>query len=135
MREQETARRRHPHKALTAKEVQAIREPGRHADGGGLYLLVAPGGSKSWMLRTVVMGTRRDIGLGSLTLVSLAEAREEARRLRKIARDDGDPLAERRRQVVPTFEAAATDVHKAHSESYRESERPDSLNQATAACS
>ena len=92
MRDKETARRRHPHKALTAKEAQAMREPGRHADGGGLYLLVAPGGSKSWMLRTVVMGTRRDIGLGSLTLVSLAEAREEARRLRKIARDDGDPL-------------------------------------------
>lgn len=119
MREQETARRRHPHKALTAKEVQAIRKPGRHADGGGLYLLVAPGGSKSWMLRTVVMGTRRDIGLGSLTLVSLAEAREEARRLRKIARDDGDPLAERRRRVVPTFEAAAKDVHKAHSAAFK----------------
>lgn len=119
MRDKGTARRRHPHKALTAKEVQAIREPGRHADGGGLYLLVALGGSKSWMLRTVVMGTRRDIGLGSLTLVSLAEAREEARRLRKIARDDGDPLAERRRRVVPTFEVAATDVHKAHSAGFK----------------
>lgn len=119
MREQEIARRRHPHKALTAKEVQAIREPGRHADGGGLYLLVAPGGSKSWMLRTVVMGTRRDIGLGSLTLVSLAEAREEARRLRKIARDDGDPLAERRRRKVPTFESAAKDVHASHGAAFK----------------
>jgi len=119
MREQEPARRRHPHKVLTAREVQSIREPGRHADGGGLYLLVAPSGSKSWMLRTVVMGTRRDIGLGGIDLVSLGEARDEARRLRKIARDDGDPLAERRRREVPTFTVAAGKVHSAHAASFK----------------
>lgn len=119
MREQEPARRRHPHKALSAREVQSLRTPGRFADGGGLYLLVAPGGSKSWVLRTVVQGTRRDIGLGSVTLVSLAEAREEARRLRKIARGNGDPLAERRRRVVPTFEDAATQVHAARAAAFK----------------
>ncbi len=119
MREQKPARRRHPHNALTTREVQALNIPGRFADGGGLYLLVAPGGSKSWMLRTVVMGTRRDIGLGSVALVSLAEAREEARRLRKIARDDGDPLAERRRRLVLSFEDAAKKVHAAHSASFK----------------
>ena len=107
MREQESSRQRHPHKALTPRAVQALNTPGRFADGGGLYLLVSPSGSKSWMLRTLVMGTRRDIGLGGVTLVSLAEAREEARRLRKIARDGGDPLAERRRRAVPTFGDAA----------------------------
>ncbi len=119
MREQTPTRRRHPHKALTTREVQALNTPGRFADGGGLYLLVAPSGSKSWMLRTVVMGTRRDIGLGSVALVSLAEAREEARRLRKIARDDGDPLAERRRRSVPSFEDAAKQVHAAHAASFK----------------
>lgn len=119
MREPKPERRRHPHKILTAREVQSIREPGRHADGGGLYLLVAPSGSKSWMLRTVVMGTRRDIGLGGVDLVTLGEAREEARRLRKIARDDGDPLAERRRREVPTFEVAAGKVHAAHAASFK----------------
>ena len=119
MREPSPERRRHPHKALTTREVQALNTSGRFADGGGLYLLVAPGGSKSWMLRTVVMGTRRDIGLGSVTLVTLAEARDEARRLRKIARDDGDPLAERRRRIVPTFEVAAKDVHTAHAAAFK----------------
>ncbi len=119
MREQEQARRRHPYKELTAREVQARHTPGRLADGGGLYLLVGPGGSKSWMLRTVVMGTRRDIGVGGVTLVSLADAREEARRLRKIARDGGDPLAERRRRSVPAFEDAAKKVHAAHSASFK----------------
>jgi integrase len=119
MREHTPARRRHPHKALTSREVQALNTPGRFADGGGLYLLVAPSGSKSWMLRTVVMGTRRDIGLGGVDLVPLAEAREEARRLRKIARDDGDPLAERRRRMVPSFEDAAKQVHAAHAASFK----------------
>ena len=112
---------RHPHKALAARTVSTTSEPGRYADGGGLYLLVAPGGSKSWMLRTVVKGRRCDLGLGSVELVSLADAREDARRLRRIARAGGDPLAERRqeRRAVPTFEAAATDVHAAHAASFK----------------
>jgi Arm DNA-binding domain len=119
MRELESARRRHPHKALTTRGVQALHTPGRYADGGGLYLLVGPGGSKSWVLRTVVMGTRRDIGLGGVTLVSLADAREDARRLRRTARNQGDPLAERRRRTVPTFEDAAKKVHAAHAASFK----------------
>ena len=62
------------------------------------------------------MGKRRDIGLGGLSLVSLAEAREEATRLRKIARQQGDPLEEQRKEqrVVPTFAQAAREVHKTH---------------------
>ena len=112
---------RHPHKALTARTVSTTTEPGRYADGGGLYLLVAPGGSKSWMLRTVVKGRRCDIGLGGVELVSLADAREEARRLRRIARLGGDPLVERRqeRRAVPTFEDAAKSVHTAHAASFK----------------
>ena len=112
---------RHPHKALTARTVSTTTEPGRYADGGGLYLLVAPGGSKSWMLRTVVKGRRCDIGLGSVELVSLADGREEARRLRRIARAGGDPLAERRqeRRPVPSFDGAAKAVHTAHAASFK----------------
>ena len=95
--------------------------PGRYADGNGLYLVVEPSSSKHWILRTIVRNKRMDIGLGSLRLVSLAEAREEAVRLRKIARAGGDPLVERRaaRQVTPTFEAAACAVHAAHEASWR----------------
>jgi hypothetical protein len=44
-------------------------------------------------LRTVILGKRSDIGLGGVSLVRLAEAREEASRLREIARAAGDPLA------------------------------------------
>ncbi len=116
--------RRHPHKALSARAVQTARTTGRTrriADGGGLYLLVTAGGAKSWVLRTVVRGKRCDIGLGGASLVSLAEAREDAARLRKIARAGGDPLGERRRQQrqVPTFEEAATQVHASHAASFK----------------
>src|SRR5207247_2231129 len=71
--------------------------------------------------RTVIHGKRCDVGVGGLALVSLAQAREEAARLRRIARAGGDPLTERRkeRQVVPTFEAAARQVHEAQSKSFR----------------
>jgi integrase len=124
MREQVHPPKRHPQRALTTKAVQAAKGSGRVrriADGGGLYLVVAPGGSKSWVLRTVVKGKRCDIGLGSVALVTLAEAREDAQRLRKIARAGGDPLAERRQQrrEVPTFETAAKQVHASHSAAFK----------------
>lgn len=66
-----------------------------HADGGGRYLQVDQNGTRRWVLRTVVRGRRRDIGIGSFSYTTLAEARETARRLRKIARDGGYPIAER----------------------------------------
>ena len=102
---------RHPDQVLSTKKVQELKNPGRYGDGGGLYLEVGPNGSKSWILRTVVMGTRRDLGLGSTSLVSLPEARKEASRLRKIARAGGDPLSERKHSKVPSFEQAARQVH------------------------
>lgn len=116
--------RRHPQKALNARSVLSLAGTGRTkrvADGGGLYVLVAPGGSKTWVLRTVVQGKRTDIGLGSVTMVTLADAREEAQRLRKIARSGGDPLAERRheRRTVPTFEEATKSVHASLSAGFK----------------
>ncbi len=51
---------------LTARFAATVTEPGRHGDGNGngLYLMVKPGGSKSWVLRTFVRGRQCDIGLG-----------------------------------------------------------------------
>ena len=100
---------RHPDKALNAAKVKALSEPGRHADGNGLYLVVDPSGAKRWVLRTMVQGRRRDIGLGGLQVVSLAEARDLAVEYRKIARAGGDPVAERdqAKRVVPSFKEAA----------------------------
>jgi integrase len=113
--------RKHPDKALSVVGIRALKKPGRYADGNGLYLKVAPSGAKRWELRTVVKGKRCDIGLGGLKVVTLAEAREEARRYRAMARNDEDPLAEKRRarRVVPTFRQAAETVHKAHAKAWK----------------
>ena len=88
--------------------------PGMHADGNGLYLDVQPSGSRSWILRTLVRRKRRDIGLGGLSTTSLAEAREEAAKLRARARKGEDILEKRRmeKRNVPTFEEAARTVHQ-----------------------
>ena len=50
---------------LTAAKVKAIKKPGMHGDGNGLYLRVTGSGSRSWMQRIVIHGRRRDMGLGS----------------------------------------------------------------------
>jgi integrase len=112
-------RGRHPHQELTAAAVKT-RSPGRYADGNGLYLVVDPSGARRWMLRIIVRGRRRDMGLGGTQLVSLAQARETARDYRKIARSGGDPLAHRQSQAaIPTFAEAATRVHQSHEASWR----------------
>ena len=103
-------RGRHPDKALSAAFVRAA-PPGRHADGNGLFLYVKPEGTRSWIQRLVIRGRRRELGLGAVALVSLAEARELALANRKVARSGGDPLADKRRvQGVPTFAEAARSV-------------------------
>jgi integrase len=98
---------------LTTKAVERSK-PGRHADGQGLYLLVSGTAAKSWVLRVQVHGRRRDIGLGSIAELTLAEARDKARELRRIAKSGGDPIAARDREKahVPTFEVAADVCHK-----------------------
>jgi len=88
-------------------------KPGRHGDGAGLFLLVKESGAKSWLLRVQVAGQRRDIGLGSVSDLTLQEAREKAALLRKVARAGGDPIAERDKdkKQAPTFKVAATACH------------------------
>ena len=71
---------------------------------------MTPTGAKQWVARLTIHGRQTDLGLGGLSYVTLAEAREEAARLRKVARQGGDPRVERRREVL-TFEAAARRVH------------------------
>ena len=79
--------------------------------GNGLYLLVEPTGARRWIQRLVVHGRRRELGLGGFPLVSLKEANEKAFTNRKLAREGGDPLADRHRHAnVPTFAEATERV-------------------------
>ena len=63
---------------LTAKKVQGKLKAGMHNDGFGLYLRVSSTGGKSWLLRCRVNGVTRDTGLGGISWISLAGARERA---------------------------------------------------------
>lgn len=99
---------------LTVKQVKAAK-PGRHVDGQGLLLHVRASGSRAWVLRLQVDGQRRDIGLGSDADLTLAEAREKAAHLRKLARQGKDPIAERdKHKALPLTFAQAVDL--AHAE-------------------
>lgn len=126
---------------LTVKQVHNAK-PGRHSDGKGLYLLAKPTGGKSWVLRVMHKGIRRDFGLGSVAAESiatdlplhrrssltLAEAREKARIGRELAKAGINPSLEWRQvepASAPTFEEAATEYHGAVSKSWRDGKHGD----------
>ena len=54
---------------LTATKVNVLKDPGRNGDGGGLYLVIRPSGTKAWVQRIVIDGRRRDIGIGAFPIV------------------------------------------------------------------
>lgn len=81
---------------LSAVAVRALA-PGKHSDGGGLWLHKREDGGGQWVLRVTVHGRRREMGLGSTSDVALRDARESASRWRAVARDGRDPIKERER--------------------------------------
>ena len=94
--------------ALTPLEVKNAK-PGRHADGGGLHLLVKESGARSWVYRFMLKGKARDVGLGAASgpeTVSLATARDKAAALRLQVKAGVDPLAERHREAAEALASA-----------------------------
>jgi integrase len=81
---------------LSARSVATISKPGRHSDGGGLYLQVSPAGAKSWLFMFRRDGKLKEMGLGGVTAVSLAEAREKAAEARKHIQAGRNPIDARR---------------------------------------
>jgi integrase len=99
--------------------VRRANKAGLYADGGGLALRVAPGGSKSWVLRFMLKGTERTMGLGPYPTVTLAEARAKAADARKLLAERRDPIDARRAQraatrPVVTFREATAEYIAAH---------------------
>lgn len=101
---------------LTALKVRSLSELERYADGDGLFLDVTGKASSRWVLRVQSNRRQRQIGLGSLENVSLADARDSAFVMSKKIAQGIDPVAERKqeRQTVPTFRDAAKLVHEEH---------------------
>jgi integrase len=93
---------------LSARGAATLTAPGRHSDGGGLYLNVTETGARSWLFMWKVAGRRREMGLGSARDVPLARARELAAECRATVAAGRDPLrvrAEARtaERAIPTF--------------------------------
>lgn len=109
---------------LTANEVKAnLSKPGAYQDGDGLFLKVDRRGGASWNLRVQHAGKRRDIGLGSAGLVTLANARAKAAEARRAIREEGrDIVAERREAKAAgvTFKEAALALHEANKHQWAE---------------
>lgn len=87
-------------KPLSALEIKRLHKPGRYPVGtvAGLQFDVQVSGSRQWVLRTVVGGKRRDLGLGGYPEVSLADALERARILKGQVREGIDPTRQRQEQ-------------------------------------
>jgi integrase len=83
-------------KLISAASVAKFTRPGHYAVGGGCYLQIAAGGSRSWVLRYTLNGRARYMGLGSYDLVTLAEARAKAHDARRLLLDKIDPIEARR---------------------------------------
>jgi integrase len=100
-----------PEKLLSPRTVATVKDPGRHADGGGLFLNVSKTGSKSWVFMWKTAGKRTEIGLGSLSTVPLTAAREKALAAREALGAGKNPLdVLRANREVPTFGAVADDL-------------------------
>lgn len=114
---------------MTALEIGRLTAPGTYAVGGvtGLQLQII-GGSKSWILRTMVGSKRRRMGLGSYPTVTLAKAREKAREALDKISAGTDPILERQRAKSAlrakqanaiTFDAACRSFIDARSDEWR----------------
>lgn len=86
----------------SAKGVEAVSKPGYHRCGQGLYLQVSKQGTKSWLYRykSPVTQKQREMGLGSLYFVGLADARQLAISQKRLVIDGKDPIEERNRSRV-----------------------------------
>jgi integrase len=83
---------------LTDVAVKAKKRPGYFADGGNLYLRVAPGGTKGWIFRFALGGKTRDAGLGAYPAITLGNAREQAEKWRRLVAGGVDPIQARQEQ-------------------------------------
>ncbi len=117
---------------LTALRVERTKSPGLYADGAGLYLQVTGDGrqqiAKSWVYRYMLRGRSREMGIGSLSALGLADARRDAERWRRLRQDGRDPIEARngeRAQAAAdaakgmTFKDCAETFIKAHRDGWR----------------
>ncbi len=113
-------------KLAPAKVAALVKagKPGLYGDGAGLALRIGRNGAASWVMRYMRQGAAREMGLGAVHTIGLAEARERARRHRLQLLDGIDPLAQRvaakaAAKPLATFGQTAEMYLTAHAPSWR----------------
>ena len=110
---------------LNALLIKSISKPGKYADGGGLYLTVNERRGKGWIFRYMIAGRRREMGIGSIALTTLAEARAIAFDCRKLVAAKVDPIEARKADRVEVERVALkTKAFGDCASEYIESQRP-----------
>jgi hypothetical protein len=113
---------------LTALAINRAKEPGMYPDGGGLYLQVSASGAKSWIYRFMLSGRAREMGLGPLHTIPLADARTKAGDCRRLRLEGVDPIEARNGQrdiarlaaaKAITFDECAARYITAHAAGWR----------------
>ncbi len=124
---------------LTAVRVRALTAPGRYGDGKGLWLQVRDASHRSWLYRYMLNGKARQMGLGTVEAVSLAEARAAADEARKLVRQGIDPIERRHAGRVAkatanalTFRETAERYIAAHQASWRNAKHCQQWNNTLA---
>ncbi|CNI01331.1 integrase [Yersinia frederiksenii] len=104
---------------IKVKTAKPIDKAYKLTDGGGMYLLVKPNGSKYWRLKYRFVGKEKMLSIGVYPDVSLADARQKRDEARKVLAAGGDPgevkKADKLAQKLSsenTFEAIAREWHK-----------------------
>lgn len=103
---------------ISCNSAKPKDKPYKLADGGGLHLLVNPNGSKLWRLKYRHLGKEKLLSFGQYPLVTLAEAREERDKAKKLLNSEADPMQdkkERKREALlnadNTFASIALEWH------------------------
>jgi integrase len=80
------------------RSAKSAAKPYKLYDGGGLFLLVHPNGSRYWRLKYRANGKEKLFAVGVYPEIGLADARERTLDARRLIREGSDPVVERRRE-------------------------------------
>lgn len=108
---------------LSAIGVANLSKPGRHSDGGGLYLSISANGGRRWVFLFRWLGKPTEMGLGSAQTVPLKQAREFAQAARSLLVSGRNPLEARRSEKpkLATFGECAKDYVDLNKSEWRNS--------------
>ncbi|RUP35429.1 MAG: site-specific integrase [Curvibacter sp.] len=113
---------------LTALKIARLAKPGKYSDGKGLYLQISKELIKSWIFRYQLNHSEHYMGLGSVHSISLAEARDLARKARQLLLQGIDPLQNKAEEFAKkraalasnkTFKECMTEYIESHKDSWK----------------